>query len=314
MNEKITEALKNSSIVSFDEHGEAYVEVYADYRDSIDDESISKLLKEEYPEDALYEQLSEMYADSDMDVFHNLRDEVVAYISRQYPDDDIDEDETLNYLYENVYTKYPMDHYLKQEVYVNIFMDTGDGNYDYVLNCVYPHYNGRQGEALNDKASIAWLARQQGYTKTALKNALYYCEFNNSAFLKSMRAEVHNMSTHMATMAFLVRITLEELIEINKLVNLQDVNGHKYDATKNPYCGYIVLDKGVMAGLYDPWSGGGSILEIELDKDVKLPIKYIRSALPDGEDGYSIEGVYGMSGSAWKRNMVKTIHAPIKYR
>lgn len=313
MNEKITEALNNSSAISIDENGDFYVEIYADYRDEFDDETIAKIISADDPEDALFEKISEAYADGDMDIYHNLRDEVVNYISDKYPDDDVDEEYVLDYLYENIYTKYPMDHYLKQEVYVNIFMDTGDGNYDYVLNCVYPHYNGRQGEALDDKASIAWLARQQGYKKKDLKNALYYCEFNNSAFLKSMRAEVHNMGTHMGTLTFLVRVTLEDLIAINKLIKLQDRNGHKYDATENPYCGYIVLDKSVMAGIYDPWSGGGSILEIELDKDVKIPVKYIRSALPDGEDGYSIEGVYGMSGSAWKRNMIKTIHAPVKY-
>lgn len=42
------------------------------------------------------------------------------------------------------------------------------------------------------------------------------------------------------------------------------------------------------------------MFEIELEKDVKLPIKYIRSALPDGGDGnYSIKRVYGMSEKFW---------------
>ena len=52
--------------------------------------------------------------------------------------------------------------------------------------------------------------------------------------------------------------------------------------------------------------------EIQLKKDVKLPIKYIRSALPDGGDGHSVGSVYGMCGSAWTRGGVKTIHAPVK--
>ena len=39
---------------------------------------------------------------------------------------------------------------------------------------------------------------------------------------------------------------------------------------------------------------------MELEKDVKVPIKYIYSALPDGAGpGYSIESVYGMCESAW---------------
>lgn len=314
MNDKINEALKNSDAVSIDESGEFYIEIYADYSDKMDDKTIAEILASDYPEDTLHEKISECYADADMYVFGEAKNNVMQYLNKMYPDEEFDEDDVLNYIYENVYAKYPEDHYLKQEVYANIFMDTGDGNYDYVLNSVFPHYNGRQGEALNDKASIAWLARQQGYSKKALKNALYYCEYNDSEFLKSMRAEVHNMGSHMSTLTFLVRLTLEDLIKINKLVKLQDVNGHKYDATENPYCGYIIIDKSVVAGLYDPWCGGGSILEIELDKDVKIPAKYIRQILPDGEDGYSIEGVYGMSGSAWKQNMIKTIHTPVKYR
>jgi hypothetical protein len=314
MNDKINEALKNSGAVSIDESGEFYVKIYADYRDEMSDETIAKILNAEYPEDALNEELAECYADADMYVFGEAKDKTMKYLHKTYPDEEFDEDEVLNYIYENVYAKYPIDHYLKQEVYANIFMDTGDGNYDYVLNCIYPHYSGRKGEALDSKASIAWLAKQQGYSKTALKKALYYCEYNNSAFLKSMRVEVHNMSTHMGTVAFLIRTTLEKLMEINRLIKLQDINGIKYDATENPYCGYIILDKNVMTGIYDPWSGGGSVLEVELEKDVKIPIKYIRSALPDGEDGYSIESAYGMSGSAWKRDMIKTIHAPVKHR
>lgn len=82
-----------------------------------------------------------------------------------------------------------------------------------------------------------------------------------------------------------------------------------YDATENPYCGYITLDKRTETGLYDPWSGGGSVFEIQLEKDVHLPIRFIRSALPDGGDGrYSVKSVYGMCSSVWRPEMVKEIH------
>ena len=116
----------------------------------------------------------------------------------------------------------------------------------------------------------------------------------------------------MSTVTFLVELTLEELIELNRLIRLQDRNGHFYDSRKNPYCGYIIIDKNTETGLYDPWNGGGSVFEIQLERDVRLPIKYIRSALPDGGDGYSIDSVYGMCGSAWQCGGVKTIHAPAK--
>ena len=117
----------------------------------------------------------------------------------------------------------------------------------------------------------------------------------------------------MNTVTFLVEMTLKDLMELNRLIKLQERNGRFFDARKNPYCGYIIIEKATETGLYDPWNGGGSVFEIELERDVKLPIKYIRSALPDGGDGYSIEGVYGMCGSAWKEGGVKHIHAPLAF-
>ena len=122
------------------------------------------------------------------------------------------------------------------------------------------------------------------------------------------------MASHMMTLTFLVEMSLRDLMELNRLVKLQDRDGHHWDATKNPDCGYIVIDKKTMTGLYDPWGGGGSVLEVELDKDVKLPIKFIRSALPDGGDGHSIESAYAMCGSAWKYGGVKQIHCPKKLK
>ena len=128
-----------------------------------------------------------------------------------------------------------------------------------------------------------------------------------------MRVEVANIASHMNTVTFLVEMSLSDLMELNRLIRLQDRNGHFYDSRKNPYCGYIILEKDTVTGLYDPWQGGGSVFEIQLERDVKLPVKYIRSALPDGGDGYAVESVYGMCGSAWTQGGVKMIHAPLKY-
>ena len=57
---------------------------------------------------------------------------------------------------------------------------------------------------------------------------------------------------------------------------------------------------------------GGNCFEIQLERDVKLPVKYIHSTLPDGGDGHSAGSIYGMYGSAWTRGGIKTIHAPVK--
>jgi hypothetical protein len=82
-----------------------------------------------------------------------------------------------------------------------------------------------------------------------------------------------------------------------------------YDASERKGTGYIILDKSVMCGLFSPWQGGGSVLEIELERDVKLPIKYIFDATVDGEKkyGYDVDEVYGLVGSCWS-DVVKEIH------
>ena len=45
-----------------------------------------------------------------------------------------------SWIREHLFFRYPEDHFLKQTVCVNITVDTGDENYDYVLNNLYPHY------------------------------------------------------------------------------------------------------------------------------------------------------------------------------
>ena len=161
----------------------------------------------------------------------------------------------------------PDDHYLKQTFYVDIMVDTGDGNYDYTLNSAYPCWYGVYGAPIDDRAGIVWLAKTQGYTRSELQRALRQGDLADpKGFLESMRVELANLPSAMSTVTFLVEMTLAELMELNRLVRLQDRDGRHFDSRKNPYCGYIVIDKDTMTGLYDPWQGGGSVFEIQLEK------------------------------------------------
>ena len=293
--------------------GYYHEEIYADYRDEMEDSTLKEIMKSEDPEQTFYEKMFEWYQDAEWEIERNLLEAVVASIETAAPTETYDEDEIKDEIRELVSIDYPYEHFLKQEFCVNIFVDTGDGNYDYVLNCVYPHYNGRYGETINDRASIVWLASQQGYTKTELNKALREGDIKDpKGFLESMRQEVINHGSHMAILTFLARMTLEEIFELNELLKLQDRNGHFYDAENRPYCGYILIDKKAECGLYDPWGGGGSILELQLEKDVRLPIRFIRSATVDGGDGCSIRNVYGTDSSIYREDVVKKIHAPKK--
>lgn len=287
-------------------------EIYTDYRDEMESKTAIEILSSAEPMEAFWQQMNDWYSDYEW----QLRTELENELRDELIDQGWDEEALKglhDLLQELVYYRLPDEHFLKQTFPVNIMLDTGDGNYDYALNSVYPCWYGSYNSRIDDKASIVWLAKTQGYSRGKLRKALRLGDMSKSnGFLESMRVELANLASAMSTVTFLVELALEELIELNRLIRLQDRLGHFWDSRKNPYCGYIVLDKDTETGLYDPWNGGGSCFEIQLERDVKLPIKYIRSALPDGGDGYSVDRVYGMCLSAWRHGKVKAIHAPRK--
>ena len=318
--DKLTQAVSGvlDTLPGYDrrEDGTFACEIYADYRDEMDSKTAVKILQSEDPVQSFWEQLDEWYFDCRCQLESELEDKVTDKLFTGPYVDGIpgeDYDRIRDVIQELAWFKLPEEHYLKQTFHVNIMVDTGDGNCDYTLNSAYPCWYGVYGTPIDSRAGIAWLAKSQGYTKGQLQKALRQGDMAGpKGFLESMRVELANLPSHMSTVTFLVELTLEQLMELNRLIWLQDRNGVHYDNRKNPYCGYIDIGKNTMAGLYDPWNGGGSVFEIQLEKDVRLPVKYIRSALPDGGDGWSIGSVYGMCGSAWTSGGVKTIHAPVK--
>ena len=284
-------------------------EIYADYRDEISDSDIAAICESKYPMDTFCEKLDEAYIDAE----YYYRDELAKAVINELEKEGLafDEDEIDNIIEQNVSYIYPEEHFLNQEVNVDIMLDTGDGNYDYCLNSeMYPCYYGREADAYHDKASLVWLAKQQGYTKGQIREYNRSEQQGDKGFLATAKEELLNLPSQMSAVTFLVKMSLKDAIELNELVALKTRNGKFYDATKNPYCGYIILGKETMTGLYDCWSGGGSLMDIELEKDVRIPVKYIRCALPDAAiKPYSVGEVYGMCGSAWKSTL-KEIHKP----
>ena len=289
------------------------MEIYADYRDEMDSKTAAEICQSADPALAFLEKLEECYFEAELLYRDELEKEIRQALTTPdgpYPDglSDAEEERLSDTVMELTYWAYPEDHFLKQEFCTVIMLDTGDGNYDFSLNSPYPCWYGEYDARLHEKSSLLWLARQQGYTKTQLWCALREGDMRGpKGFLESCRVECANLPSHMAAVTFLVRMTLADLIALNRCVRLQDRNGHFYDATKNPYCGHIVLSKETMCGLFDPWAGGGSVLEIQLEKDVRIPIRFIWSALPDGcgHGHYDVGSVYGMCASAWQDTLVK---------
>jgi len=288
-------------------------EIYADYRDEIDGSTAGEIIDSDDPLQTFYERLEEWYRPTRWDCEDELANWVKQEVGQEIELDDEQEEFIDDYLMEHVSYDYPADHFLDQDIYVNIMVDTGDCNYDFVLNGVYPCWYGEYDEEIHPKAAIVWLAETQGYTKSQLEAALKEGDLADPhGFLQSMRVELANLPSHMSTVTFLVRMTFRDLLALNEAIRWRDrQNGRQYDPAGYPECGEIVLDKETMCGLYDPWSGGGSVLEIELEKDVRLPIRYIWLAIPDESKGhgYQVGDVYGMCGSAW-RDTLKEMHLP----
>jgi len=285
-------------------------EIYVDYRDELDRRSIKKIFSSDNPREIFEDMLNEAFWDSEWE----HQEEIIKIIENYFHAENqailYHENETYicDWVQENVYFNYPYSHYLNQKFCVDIIVDTGDENHDYVLNCAYPHYNGDYEENIDNLAAITWITRQQGYTKTQLNQALKFKKYNDSKYLKSIREEILNCSTHMNALTFFVSISLGEcfdLIDKIKENNKNDDTGGYRTIEKRKGKASIILDKRTPCGLYDCWSGAGSILDIELDKDVILPLKYISSALPDGCRGYGINNIYGMLEDFWEKDCIK---------
>ncbi len=311
LTEKIREILEDCHFCSKQPDDTFKCEIYADYRDEMGYKTAIEILASDDPERTLIETLWDWYKESEDIDRKEIKETVVARMKKDYGtfdmtdelDEDIDE-----ILCKLIWFEYPEDHYLKQEFNVPVMLDTGDGNTDYTLNSPYPCWCGDYDEELDDRSSLVWLAQQQGYTKAQLWAALREGDMSDPrGFLQSCCVEVANLPSHMATVTFLTKMTLNQLIELNRGIKLQDRNGRFYDSRYNPYCGFLTLGKDTETGLYDPWDGGGSVLEIQLEKDVDIPIRFIRSAMPDGADGYGVDNVYGLCGEVWRHDVVKRI-------
>jgi hypothetical protein len=58
-----------------------------------------------------------------------------------------------------------------------------------------------------------------------------------------------------------------------------------------------------MIGIYNPWNGSGSVLEIELEKDLVFTTDMIRDIQIEGvkpDFEWTVDNTYGLIGSCWK--------------
>ncbi len=104
--------------------------------------------------------------------------------------------------------------------------------------------------------------------------------------LSPLCRELEGLSYDMNALTFLVDTTLDELCMLC-----------------GPEPAVMAIQKGTMVGLFNPWNGSGSYLEIELEKEVLIPSKMVFRIQIEGAKnkyGYTVNQTYGLVGSAWK--------------
>ena len=229
--------------------------------------------------------------------FDNVKEEVMNELSTAelelYAENS---EEMYDDMRENVIFFYDEDSF-NHDVKVNLLIDCGNANSDYTCDNVL-NYCGN-GE-IDENSSILWLARQQGKEKELREAVDMFVESNgedesSDPFVRSCITEWNNLTSSMGTLTFLTSMRLFELLDLVGVQKKIEKGENKYDSD------FIEISKDVMCGLFDPVSGSGSALEIELHKDVKIPVKNLRIC-PEGchMAGYDVNEVYGIVGSAWR--------------
>ena len=293
--------------------------ISAHYDDALPDELIEKILLSMHPEEHLMYAVEDYYDGFTYSRRDNIAARAVKYLMHELKKTGCQEKDNEEAIWDYVYDKlcdrlyfeFPYDHFYKQECCVDLMIDTGDANFDYGCNSPYPYWCGEKGVPLEKESALVWLAETQGYTKKQLEQALDEGDVEIAyGFLESMRQEVANETSSMNCLTFLVRMRLDDLARLSSLIKLQEPEGeHFFNADLRPDCGSLKISKKAQPGLYDPWNGAGSVFDIKLEKDITLPVKYIRSCLPDSHFRWSVESVYGMLKSAWE-DVVTDIKGP----
>ena len=286
------------------EDGYYHFEIYVDYRDEIDDSAAQEILESNSPRDALLEKLWDWYQESEWDIIDNLVDDFKKNVDPKLLDDaNIIEDGNIDdYMIREIFmdaicVDYPVDWAEDQEFCFNIIVSNGDDNYDFWLNEHIVDEDGSVNENA-EKAGLVWLAKQQGHTLEGLIESLKDEEYvNPNKFISSLAAEIFN-GYGCEALTFCVKMTLGQAIDLKEKMK------------SNPN-GSIVINKNVTCGLFDPWQGGGSVLDIACEKDIEIPFENIWKLYVDERRGKrydSIHNVYGTDSSLW-RDFLKEIKA-----
>lgn len=303
--EKILACMRNDS--SFKDNGDGTF----DYRVLPDgenmhlsDEELKRILESDNPKDDFMDAVADDETDYEFLYGMDGIKDAVRYMDgfgneekewcRKHGDEF---DDVINSILDKIIFRYNMEDY-DVRLKVNLMLDTGDSQYDFAKNNVLNYY-GNYAARLEEPSSILWLAKQQGKDGRLLKDMEeFYGGHTGSAsgnsddkFVDSVLQELENNSHCCACLTFLLDMSLLELIDFKDALAKNKIK--EFTVSKDSEC-----------GLFAPFVGGGSVLEIQCDKDVVIPADYVWSIHVDGLQpgiiSYDVNEVYGLVSSCWR--------------
>lgn len=296
------------------------IQIYTDYNDGLSKQTIKDILRAENPRDMFYEFLTEWALDYEIQCGS---DDLEKEIKNSLTEEEVElfgenSDEIWDFIRDMTYFYYDENDF-NEEVKLNLMVDCGNFNTDFTEDNVLNYYgNG----SISPLSSMLWLAKTQkkavklrkACASIYRKDGNYVTrEVHEDRFVESCIQEFENLPSHMGTLTFLLKIKLLDLFDLIELQKREFDDNGKYDPRLNTKSkSYIVIDKNTECGLFDPWSGGGSVLEVRLDNDVRLPIKYALFTV-DGVKtyGYDVDEVYGLIDSCWSYGIKEIKEIPM---
>lgn len=284
---------------------------YVDYRDSLDEHTnlIQKCIDNKSA-DALYEAIDEWYLDSPHYEFESLNKELISDICKKFKIEEEQAEEIIEEyrdLIEEHYYSVDDSNVLKdlvrnsRSIAVRIPLYS---NYD----CINSHYFeggyaykesyfGDMVDVLNlNPAKVKKMLLENdvecygtfpNYKHREGKELVSYADFWQ---------ELENSSCGANLLVFVGKLSIQSLIESN--FELKE----------------ITIPKGNNCGLFSDFQGGGSVIEMELQKDFTIKLDVPRkknlakydsfSLLIDETNGYSINEVYGVSREFWGNEII----------
>ena len=264
-------------------------EVYVDYRDRV---FLSSYKLDNFSKDSLVDAIYEDF------LFDSVDDNCIrSYIDylltlkefEGFTEEDFADDEIFYLMCENV--DYHIYELLDNTSLKAYFFPSQQDNLNsegsqlyYNLADIFEDEEDRVNEPISP--ILTELFSSQGYKLEDLRNESLV---GNSKFLKSFIEELINLSSDRCMLTVLTRMDLNEFFDV-------------YNTGKK-----VIVDENTTLGLYDAVCGGGSCLEIELEKPFSFEVKkdYFEEFNFSNElinYGYDIEEVYGLVGECWSED------------